>query len=121
MRCLAEQPGKRAGPRLKTHLEVASNHEARLRGLGRMLPLPGWGACVGRLGGEASRCVLGRGVLLRWVGLRAAWPDEDGGAIAEHFGDALGDFGGVVAAANDGVRAEGSRVLNHNLIGVAPR
>jgi hypothetical protein len=47
-----ERPGT---PRLKTHLEVASNRKARLRGLGRTLRLWGWEACAGRLGGVRRR------------------------------------------------------------------
>src|SRR5262249_28853847 len=42
---------------------------------------------------------------------------HDGGAVAEDFGDALGDFGGVVAHADDRVGADGGSVLAHDVEG----
>ena len=40
------------------------------------------------------------------------------GTVTEHLGDSAGDFGSVVAHADDSVGAELSRVLDHQLIGV---
>src|SRR5579885_1043120 len=51
------------------------------------------------------------------VWLAAFWGGINGSAVAQHFRDALRDFGGVVAHANDGICADGGGVLNHDLVG----
>src|SRR5271155_4096314 len=47
--------------------------------------------------------------------------DINGGAVTKHFGDALCDFGGVVADADDGVCAERACVSEHEIEGVLAR
>src|SRR5262245_18892445 len=41
--------------------------------------------------------------------------------VTQHLGDALRDFRGVVAHADDGIRSEFTRMGKHLVVGIAPR
>jgi hypothetical protein len=45
--------------------------------------------------------------------------DDDGGAVAEHLGDAGHQLGGVVTDRDDAVGAEGGGMLGHLVVGFA--
>jgi len=44
--------------------------------------------------------------------------DLDGGAVAEDFGDAGHEFGGIVADADDAVGTEGNSMFGHLVVGI---
>src|ERR1043166_7078662 len=69
-----------------------------------------------------------RGLARAWPGpvrssavAAVGWFGDDCSAIAKNFSDARGNFGGVVADSDDGIRADLGRMLNHDVERVAAR
>src|SRR5258708_31863042 len=62
----------------------------------------------------------GRGVALQGLASLRGF-DEHCGPVSQHFGDALHDFGRVIAGADYGVAAQFGRVLQHQIAGFGAR